>query len=757
MTDRPIRVVRPKRYHLRGHHNHFPRANLTGASDKTYTKIPFEDDQRTKLAWAKTYSVMHHKLAALYGDERPDQYWLDEAKKQLGPEADKDSLRLMAARLAQGQGQGEVAQAQLDRFKGLDQRFANEGQLGDSAPRPHLPAVENQTDASGQDQPVFNDTIFNSAANRALEQKGDYLGTAAEPSSHGTSGNGLPGFVEPVANLAGPRIGTYLPEAIGLGMGFADARKGQVDRKGHLTGKPGIYGDAAKQVQANGTDQVAGLNADYNAAVQNGDDAKASELAAKIQNFKNVDAAEQAHTNVSNDHAGAAQAGSQVGNVMASQLWKTPGMLPGLSRLPLPVAGAVAGLPIGAAVGAWSAPKGEKLHGALEGGKAMLEPTARGIADVAGIRAALPATATLPPGASLGARAANQAKSLISGPETGRLGAVKNLARNGGRAGAIVGGVRGISDLAHWAGLTPGSDEWQAAQDAASRTQVQANDVEGKGEKTLDAVGAGLQAGLTGNLDPARRQVGAAWGRMGWAKGLPMGRQYDEAKRDLAGSRAYSEGKQQAMEALKNDPRFQGIDPGLAEHLSHMAGEQAHAASQTSYQSPTSTGMDDTRAGNESMTAYAQALDAHNQGKATPEQLQELGRLAGSPVAGQMTAEQQSLAGRNATLEHRFGKSMTGQMLQGNAPYKDEAGQLQFAQGLISNATGQTPADAWAANRKPAQPAPAAPAPQPAPKPAAPVPAPTAVKPVLPAPTAKATPAPLPTPRLPATPTIKPV
>ncbi len=81
MDKRPIKVTGPKQYHLRGHHNHFPRANLEGATDPDAVKAPRKSP---KTAW---------KMAADYSaqeEQQLTQHWLEKARQALGPEQQHD-------------------------------------------------------------------------------------------------------------------------------------------------------------------------------------------------------------------------------------------------------------------------------------------------------------------------------------------------------------------------------------------------------------------------------------------------------------------------------------------------------------------------------------------------------------------------------------------------------------------------------------------------------------------------------------------
>lgn len=732
-----VRVVGHNTFHLRGRKNLFPTVNLTSGKD-----VP-SDEVHRKTAWSKDYLVMSAKLAAeLSTAEReanPDlmAYWknqaaeamaksqlsesmpgatpeqLDAAWKTQGPallqsalKSDPTDLNMQSSAMRQMPDPAALGQAHERNFLDLQKRWEQlspEQQNGMTPPRLRAP---------GQTLDGSNPDIVTNAADRAFADKAKFLGAQTEGA--GDSGAGFAGALSPVAGAVPGLWGAAAQLGTQLGGAFAPNVLGDGDRAARVdaTGKPqgNIGSDTPLLAKAQESNDVANKIHDYNAATTNGDTVGAANIADKIRENQGANPAALANTAVSADNARGAWhgVGSQLFNASAvpAGLPATPGFNMGLLR-GLPMLGAVgAGLPLG--VAAWHAPAGQKLDAMREALPGAAEGVARMGATGTGIAAALPGLSGAGGSGFLGRLGAlgRGLTSAVPGVVTGA--GARALAGKAGVAGAIAGGVNGISDLAkHYL-----SDDAAAADNAEVRNQALANSDQSKGGQLASAAGAGAQI-LGGNIEPARRQFGAAWGRI--LPNTPAGRNVTEGLREGGAVAAGSDARSQTLQALNRDSRFAGMDPNVAENLGALGAEQGSTAATLNYgKGPNEQATPD------HFQQYSQARLAQASGKATPEQLSYLSELAGEPIqAGTpMNGAQQQAAGRNVALYHHLGAGNARQLLQGHVPYKTQEGQPSQAAGAVAPAVGVP---------KPPAPAPVAAKPAPAPTPVATAPKPLGV------------------------------
>lgn len=676
MTDKTVKVVGPRKFHFKGSKNHFPTVNLAGGREhKPGEKI---DLDQKKVAWATAYVDARAKLAALSVDgggddaalvrqqdvvdriaknglrqslsERgvpPEQLeavveeqWsqhADELRQQAREEYSVEQRRLAARAVGQSVDPTAVNQALSKRTQNLTEQF-------------NTLSPEQRGDATAPQQHQLDPGSANLASERAWSAKEKYLNSIKTPKNE--VGMGTAGWVDPVAQAVGPKAGIAIPMLAAMGVEGLSPAPETVDQSGKLTNAGGASSDAFLHAQGKTDDRAADLVHDYYAAVQNGDDAKAQSIAAELQQAHGVDPRESASNLLGHDTAKglASRTGSQASNLVSapfySALPSAGGRLskvPGLRSTPIAAMADLATPLIAGTVGAITAKPGERLSSAWDAAKGTVPNAIQS----AGTGLALNKVLSSVPGAT----------TPMGGFKARLTGGLKNLAKPSTllRGGAVVGGIQGLRDLGGWAT----DDAVGERMNGELANQVEANLGRTKTQKTLDAAGAGASAMLMGNLDPARRQLGASWGRFDWAKNTPMGRIHGETVKQDSAVQASQAAKQKAMALMANDPRFAGAEPADLEALASMAADNAYNSGLLDY------GRDaNAHTADQWLDSYAKATSAYNDGKATPENLKYLEELADSPLEnGQMTPAQQQSAARNAMLYHTFNRETSRRII----------------------------------------------------------------------------------------------
>lgn len=755
MPHKPVKVIGPKQFHLRGHQSHYPTINLAGGGDRRKgQRIEFDDERKKKLAWARDYITASAKLGAeAYSwEQTPDtnRYWYDQVAReqfaqdltrQLGRSPteqefaqawpsvqahyyrlisqDPETSRLVAGDLASavdprsvnlGQESDYNRRATMWNQLSDAQRAALVGQ-GVQAPRLNLAGVQT---VDGQDQ--LNPGFFQTAQNAASGAKQQFVDNRIGDPVMRTPAAGPWGILEPIAEAAGPLVGQIGGVAASSMIPTAGS-KTPVGPNGELTVTPTIGSNPMLESRARGLDDRARLVSDYNKAVANQDPETADRLVRKLREHQFADPAALAKRDVAgtNSNELTANLGSTVGGVYGSRLWNGARTLGGAARGPL------ASLPLSTVIPAVSeAVKAEPGHRLEAAGRAAqaVAPLAlkneilNGLARAAMPRGAMPAIQALESRAGgsavgnalrwAGRRATQGLPNLIRAPgsaltaagPSSRLAGAGNIGRNLLAARVMMqGGMAGM-DLAQNAMNWNDSESPDKLQlEQAVGNQAIADDETGSGRRAVSNVTGGLQ-GVLGDLQAAKARFGANWGKV--APNTPAGRAVEKARRDLSSMRAQNAGQTQTGNALVGDDRFTDLDPNTSEALARLGAEHAGTAATLDYGRPVNDQI-----GTQFISQYARARQAAIEGRPmSPEDQAILSELSGAKPGpnGQLrlTPDQYQRAAQNAVLYHRLGPNNARQVLQGHLPGEIQDGQ-RAPQGAnqVARAVGVAPGQPW--------------------------------------------------------------
>ncbi len=746
MPHKPIRMTGPRQFHLTGSKSHHPTINLAGEKEtKAGDKIPFDDERKKKLAWMSNYVAASSKVAATIGDgDIPDQdYWNLQAKdqqakqtlygdltKQLGRaptdeefnaqwnahsfsyrhHIDKPDARLNAATSSMEvdpnkvqAGQQAHYDQQVQRWNAMsDQQRSEWVNNGGTPPAPHGAGLETGLDEQGQEKAVSNPDIINAPTYAAEQAKRQALESRSNPIADYRAGAG--GSAGPVGRIFGPAFG----ELADIGGGVLSAYSKQpVDANGRLTRLPSVNQNPSQESMATGLDERARLMYAYNKAVETGDEDTARTARNQLATLKWKSIPQTARENV--DRSALWNTASGVGNTAATSAgtgamnWAAR-----LGKIPLPIVSALTQVAAPLALAGAVAPRGQSWDAV----KGMAAPTAAMTAQNLGTQYAV--SKAMP----------NITRSLVGGttsaldrvPAAGRFGAVKNLLTNparlralGGNAAAIgtlSGGINSTMDLGHqlW-NMNNSEDEVGIANDQAVGNQALADEGTGTLGRIGHSAGAATKALLTGDINDARQQFGASYGRM-----LPntrAGRAVQSAKREMYSTNQAQQGYDQTLNALGSDPRFNELDPSTASTIARLGAEHAGSAGTLDF----NRGINE-QVGTDWLGRYSQARQKIIQSQPlTPSEasmMEELtGAQRGSDGRMQLTNQQYQLAVQNAALYHRVGPNNARQILAGHLPGEmtGRGGTAQRNQphlDTVSYAQGATPNEALQAKRGPA-------------------------------------------------------
>jgi hypothetical protein len=222
-------------------------------------------------------------------------------------------------------------------------------------------------------------------------------------------------------------------------------------------------------------------------------------------------------------------------------------------------------------------------------------------------------------------------------------------------------GIRGARDLHSWAT----DPAFQAKLDRQVGTTSLANESSSNGGKVLDAGGAAVSAVLGADLDPARRQFGASWGRV--LPGTPAGRAVRESTTEARASDAFTNTIAQARNALKSNPDYAYLDETVINQLALSAAANQSSAATLDAANGLDAGSENS-AQTQWLSRYGQAFNRMNQGALQTADKQLLEELSGQPLTetngrASMSPEQQSAAGRNAIIYHYWNRGGGRQMI----------------------------------------------------------------------------------------------
>jgi hypothetical protein len=739
----------PRQFHLRGSKSHHPTINLAGETEtKAGAKIPFGDERKKKLAWMSSYCGASEKLAADPTGAEND-YWLMQARDEEAKEAarqhlagtlgrapteqevaaefeahkfgyrnlstDKSSFRRSAATNSQLVDPTKIQDAQAADYDRKAQAFAQlpddqKAQLaaqGIEAPRLRQSGLQTVTDDQGVPQDVTNPDLVNAGTYAADAAQRRFLANKGE--NERNSIQGATGMLEPVAQVHSGGLADVLSPVGQLVQ--AAMRRQPVDKNGRLVRLPSAASSPGLESMATGLDERGRLQAQYNQAVAENRPADAEAIKGQLAGMtgKWQDQNQLARENVggtsrTNTLGGAGNTWSQLAG---SRLWDQMSQL-GKSgvKLPLPIKYAPVAPLMGPALAAAIAPRGQSLEAAKEAVVPALSATAQGLGGTGAVRLAVPSLTGQAVGASRPAAALWDAtrRGLTPGVTgaTSALSKARNFGGNAAMGATLISGAKGMADLGRQAYNWGDSEDPNAvANEQEVGNQSLANETSGAGGKLWDATKAGTGALLNGNIDDARRQFGASYGRV--LPNTPAGRAVQSAKREMYATNQGQQGYDQTLNTIGADPRLDHLDPSTAGTLARLGAEHAESAGKLDFNRGTNE-----QVGTDWLGRYSQARQALMERRAlSPPQVALMEEVSGAkrnPESGQLslTPEQYQLAARNAALYHRVGRNNAQQILRGNQPGEmtgsggtaqrnaPAVNTIQYAQGVIPPGPGAT-------------------------------------------------------------------